>query len=93
MSPWLATLFVLPEMRGKGVGSALANAAAEVVQSGACADSLYLWACERAVAEKMYAKLGWEVIEETAAPHGDFDIAIIMKRTLASQPVSQSETA
>ena len=34
LTPWLATLFVLPSHRGKGVGSALANKAANEVKSG-----------------------------------------------------------
>ena len=83
LTPWLATLFVLPSHRGKGVGSALANKAAYEVKSSGCGDVLYLWACEREVAMGMYRKLGWEVIEETAPPHKeDFDLAIIMKRNL-----------
>ena len=83
LTPWLATLFVLPEHRGKGVGSALANKAANEVQASGCGDVLYLWACEREVAMGMYRKLGWEVMEETVPPHKeDFDLAIIMKRKL-----------
>ena len=83
LTPWLATLFVVPEHRGKGVGSALANKAANEVKSSGCGDVLYLWACERDVAMGMYRKLGWEVIEETVPPtKEDFDLAIIMKRNL-----------
>ena len=83
LTPWLATLFVLPAHRRKGVGSALANEAAKEVKSSGCGDVLYLWACEREVAMGMYKKLGWKVIEETVPPHKeDFDLAIIMKRDL-----------
>ena len=83
MTPWLATLFVLPTHRGKGVGSALANNAACEVKSSGCGDLLYLWACEREVAFGMYQKLGWKILEETVPPHKEeFDLAIIMKREL-----------
>ena len=83
MTPWLATLFVLPTHRGKGVGSALANNAAYEVKSSGCGDVLYLWACEREVALGMYQKLGWKILEETVPPHKEeFDLAIIMKRDL-----------
>ena len=83
LTPWLATLFVLPAYRGKGVGSALANQAATEVKSYKCGDALYLWACEREVAAGMYQKLQWKILEETVPPHKeDFDLAIIMKRDL-----------
>jgi GNAT superfamily N-acetyltransferase len=83
MTPWLATLFVLPTHRGKGVGSALANKAAFEVKSSGCGDVLYLWACEREVALGMYQKLGWKIVEETVPPNKEeFDLAIIMKRDL-----------
>ena len=82
-TPWLATLLVLPAHRGKGVGSALADsAAAEAKAAPGDADAIYLWAIEREVADKMYKKLGWTTIEETAPTHGNADIAIIMKRPL-----------
>ena len=83
LTPWLATLFVLPEYRGKGVGSALANTAAAEVKLSGGSDVLYLWACEREVAIGMYQKLGWSIIEETVPSHREnFDLAIIMKRVL-----------
>eukprot|EP00729_Bicosta_minor_P010444 gene10444-19421_t len=81
-TPWLATLLVLPAHRGKGVGSALANVAAEEVEDAGDAEAIYLWAIDRVVAEKMYMKLGWSVIEETEPTHGSADIAIVMKRLL-----------
>ena len=84
MTPWLATLFVLPTQRGKGVGSALANAAAAEIKSSSESETpaLYLWATAEALAMGMYHKLGWVVVEETNPPHGDFEVAIIMKRDL-----------
>jgi GNAT superfamily N-acetyltransferase len=83
LTPWLATLFVLPTHRGKGVGSALANGAASEVKGSGDGDGLYLWACDREVAAGMYTKLGWVVVEETVPPADhDCDLAIIMKRDL-----------
>lgn len=73
---------MLPAHRGKGVGSALANVAAEEVEDAGDAEAIYLWAIDRVVAEKMYMKLGWSVIEETEPTHGSADIAIVMKRLL-----------
>lgn len=59
LSPWMATVFVAPEYRKKGVGSTLVN---RVVLEAARLniETVYLFTPDK---EKFYAALGWLVIE------------------------------
>ena len=61
LSPWLATLFVAPEHQNQGVGSALVERAVEEAQKLGV-KTLYLFTWDR---EKLYARLGWSVIERS----------------------------
>lgn len=57
LTPWLASVFVAPEMRGKGIGSALVNhVAAKAREHGL--KTLYLFTPDQ---EKLYQRLGWEL--------------------------------
>jgi GNAT superfamily N-acetyltransferase len=59
LSPWLAGVFVVPEHRRSGVGSALVNhAAARAAAFGV--STLFLYTNG---AEAVYARLGWRVRE------------------------------
>lgn len=59
LSPWLASLFVIPAQRGKGVGSKLvARVIAEAKRLQAA--KLYLFTAEQ---EDFYRKLNWSVHE------------------------------
>ena len=61
VSPWLAGLFVIPEHRRKGAGSALVRAIeAQARQRGV--SRLYLYTTE---AIEFYARLGWTVLDRT----------------------------
>ena len=58
--PWLAGLYVIPEARGRGIGSALVrHAMAKVAEMGIC--RLYLYTSS---ARRFYEKLGWQAIAE-----------------------------
>ena len=60
LSPWLAGLYVKPEERGHGLGSALTNHAVEAAaQMGV--SRLYLYTES---ARDLYLKLGWRSIAE-----------------------------
>eukprot|EP00039_Didymoeca_costata_P015607 m.268711 g.268711 ORF g.268711 m.268711 type:complete len:171 (-) comp16256_c0_seq23:5688-6200(-) len=78
-TPWLATLFVLPEFRGQKIGSRLVEHASKMAQLHGF-EALYLWTPSKGLSEDMYKKLGWVTVEETKAPHGDSQEAIIMKK-------------
>jgi predicted N-acetyltransferase YhbS len=55
-APWLATLFVRPEARGRGLGAALVGAA--VAEASALGlPELHLWTPAHA---DFYARLGWQ---------------------------------
>ena len=60
-SPWLASVFVAPERRGKGIGSALVR---RIMQEAKRlkVPRLYLYTPD---AERFYAREGWEVLERT----------------------------
>ena len=61
VSPWLAGLFVIPEHRRKGAGSALVRAI-EAQARQRRVSRLYLYTTE---AIEFYARLGWPVLDRT----------------------------
>lgn len=61
-SPWLASLYVRPEARGRGLGAKLVRAA--VAQAAALGvEELFLFTPEHA---GFYARLGWQPLARTA---------------------------
>jgi GNAT superfamily N-acetyltransferase len=61
LTPWLASVFVAPEHRGRGVASALVGGVVvEAWSSGI--ERLYLWTTDQ---ERLYARLGWTPVERT----------------------------
>jgi predicted N-acetyltransferase YhbS len=56
LNPWLASLYVLPEYRGQGIGSQLVTAADELLVGG-MADAAFLFTETR---EAFFTKLGWK---------------------------------
>ncbi len=61
LSPWLASVFVAPEYREKGIGSALVRRVMEEARDIGI-EVLYLFTPDR---ESFYARLGWTVLERT----------------------------
>lgn len=59
LTPWMASVFVAPEHRGKGVGSALVK---HVVASAREAghNAIYLFTPDQ---EALYTKLGWKTLQ------------------------------
>jgi predicted N-acetyltransferase YhbS len=71
LSPWLAAVYVVPEYRHRGIGSALVNAiVAKATALGA--EALYL---QTVGSEKLYAGLGWAVL------HRAEEKVVMSKRT------------
>ena len=61
LSPWLASVYVTPEHRSQGIGTALVQRVVkEAVELGI--ETLYLFTPDR---EGFYASLGWSVVERT----------------------------
>ena len=75
LSPWLASLYVAPEFRQRGIGRDLV-AAIENHAAGAGADRLYLYTV---TAEKFYARRGWAVMERF---DWDGEPFVLMRRDL-----------
>lgn len=61
ITPWLASLFVVPERRGVGIGRALIDRAVAEARR-LKVPTLFLWTSS---AEALYLKLGWRTIERT----------------------------
>jgi GNAT superfamily N-acetyltransferase len=77
LDPWLGGLFVLPEWRNRGVGTLLMHRAVEEARK-LNISRLYLWTPS---AERLYAKLGWQVIERTNYFGKE---AVVMQRNLTA---------
>ena len=72
-SPWLASLYVKPDARGRGIGAALARAAvARAAQEGV--DELFLFTPEH---KDFYARLGWRPLARTALKGTAVDLMCI----------------
>jgi GNAT superfamily N-acetyltransferase len=76
LSPWLSGVYVLPEYRGHGVGSALVEA---VVAATASLDfeTLYLFTPDRM---SFYQRMGWQEMEKVRYRGVD---VVIMRYTLS----------
>jgi GNAT superfamily N-acetyltransferase len=61
LDPWLGGLLVLPEWRNRGVGTMLMNRATKEARR-LKVPRLYLWTHS---AERLYHKLGWQLVERT----------------------------
>ena len=61
LDPWLGGLLVLPKWRNHGVGTTLMHRATEGARR-LDVPQLYLWTHS---AERLYRKLGWQVVERT----------------------------
>jgi GNAT superfamily N-acetyltransferase len=58
LTPWLASVFVSPEHRGRGIGSALVRRIEEEAENLGI-EVLYLFTPDR---ESLYARLNWKVM-------------------------------
>ena len=61
LSPWLASVFVVPEQRNKRIGSSLVRRVVDEAKEIGI-EILYLFTPDR---ENFYARMGWTVFERT----------------------------
>ena len=59
LTPWLASVYVAPEHRGRGVASALVRRVVDEARDSGVS-RLYLWTTDQ---ERLYARLGWMPVE------------------------------
>ena len=84
-TPWLATVLVGPEYRGRGIGSALSiRATNEAIDLGV--STLYLFTFDK---QGFYGRLGWAPVEE--ATYADRP-GTIMARQLAAGQATAGES-
>jgi predicted N-acetyltransferase YhbS len=61
LTPWLASVFVVPEQRGQGIGAALVRAIVAKARTLGVSP-LYLFTPDK---EALYRHLGWQTVETT----------------------------
>jgi len=61
LSPWLASLYVVPSARGRGVGRALVNHVLEFARRGSL-PAIYLWTPGKTA---LYKSCGWKILDRT----------------------------
>ncbi len=61
LTPWLASLFVLPQFRGQGIGEKLVQMVIKKAHTFGY-DTLYLFAFDSSLSS-WYEKLGWKMID------------------------------
>jgi GNAT superfamily N-acetyltransferase len=77
LTPWLASVLVLPRFRGKGYSALLVRRVEEEAALSATRLWLYTWS-----AETVYAKLGWHRVGPSRDEARGIDV-ILMKRDLS----------
>jgi predicted N-acetyltransferase YhbS len=77
LTPWLASVLVLPPFRGKGYSAPLVRRVEEAAALSATILWLYTWS-----AEPVYAKLGWQRVGHSCDEARGIDV-VVMKRDLS----------
>lgn len=86
LTPWLASVFVLPEWRGRGIASALVRRVEQEAEDGGH-ELFYLYTPDQ---QSLYRRLGWEDVEEREY-HGE--TVTIMRRDLSPRGLGPSAAA
>jgi len=73
LSPWLAGVYVLPDHRGRGIGSKLVKTI-ELLAANLDVEKLYLFTPDR---ESFYTHMSWKVFERTS--YHEKDVAVMVK--------------
>lgn len=79
-SPWLASLYVVPEARGRGLGKLLVRAAVQLAADNQV-DRLLLFTPEHA---DFYRRLGWQALRRAELLGTSVDVMAIEPRRLAA---------
>jgi predicted N-acetyltransferase YhbS len=77
ITPWVASVFVMPESRGQGIGRALVNRAVEEA-SLLGVPQVFLYTANN---QDFYARLGWQAFERSQ--HKGKDIVLMCRSTKA----------
>ena len=73
LSPWLASVYVMPDARNQGIGSRLVRYATQEAERLGV-DRLYLFTTDK---EGFYERLGWRFIEQVPSPGGPVSIMAV----------------
>lgn len=78
-TPWLASVYVAPAVRRRGVGSALVGWVEQKAREGGFTD-LYLFTPDQ---EALYARLGWSVLSRE--PYHGHDVVVMRRRLVRAE--------
>jgi len=73
LTPWLASVYVIPEARRRGVGSALVRRVMDAMEALGI-DRLYLFTPDQVA---FYRRLGWEPLEQVHYRGEDVQIMVV----------------
>ncbi len=83
LNPWLSSLYVVPEFRGRGIGSALVSKISECSRDlGSESLYLFLGQNQKELLERFYTARGWEVLENSKDNDG-MDTKILRCRLIS----------
>lgn len=74
LTPWLASVYVLPAFRGRGIGSALCRRAVQEAERLGV-ETLYLYTPDQA---PFYERMGWETVRRF--PYHGIDVTLMNLR-------------
>lgn len=78
LSPWLSTVYILPEHRNKGYASYMIKSVLNMQRHNEQHTHLYLWTFNMELAA-LYNRFGFEIIE-TIPKHGKHENLLLMRR-------------
>jgi GNAT superfamily N-acetyltransferase len=76
LSPWLGSVYVLPEFRGRGIGALLVTRVEQEAKVRGF-ERFYLYTTDRT---NFYAKYGWQPLETLV--YSGYDITVMVKQLL-----------
>jgi N-acetylglutamate synthase-like GNAT family acetyltransferase len=85
LGPWLASVYVVPQCRRRGIGSRLVTRVVEEARALGI-PTLHLWTPDR---QDYYLRLGWQFVTRTHC--GNAEVTIMRKSTMVWSPLPDEQ--